>query len=454
MTTSARFLVAAALALAGCGDDTAITDAGDDADSGAATRDGGDVDGGSLVDAGPRPDAGTPSGRRIVVDVANPRFLFYDDGSPHYLCAPGDPEDFLYRGTRNANGTRDGDQDVLIDKLRGTGANGIYFQSIRSHGGDGMSDHNPFVDSDPAMGLDGDILAQWDGWLRALDEAGIVTYFFVYDDSACVWDCGADAVPAEEEAYLRAIVDRFETIGHLVWVVAEEYSERYSAARASNIAAVIRDADDFDHPIGVHKLNGTSFAEFATDANVDQFTMQTTAGGPDALHGNVLTAVTAAAGAFNVNMSEGHVGGSDHGTGDAGRRNNWATALAGAYVMALGWDIASNTVADLEQCGHLVRFMEATRFDTMLPDDSLALGDTTYVLTNPTDTFILYAASRTGDLGVRGIDAGDFDLTWIDTVDGDVVDEPAVGIGGGDVMLTPPTGFGAEVAVYVRRTGR
>ena len=345
----------------------------------------------------------------------------------------------------------------MIAKLAGTGANGIYIQSIRSHGGDGAADHNPFVDSDPSNSVSEAIFAQWDGWFRAMDAASIVVYLFVYDDSTCIWGCGSprvDDVPAEEEAYLRALVNRFEDIGHLVWIIAEEYAERYSAARMSNIAAVIREADDFDHPIGVHKNAGNRFDEFTGDPSIDQFTMQTNAANVDELHANALDAVTRAAGDFNVNVAEAAVGGGGHGEGAAGRRHNWAIAMAGAYIMAFEWDIASTAVSDLEQCGHLVRFMEGSRFDRMAPDDARAIGETSYVLSESPSTFILYAASGTGDLGARDVAAGTYTLSWLGAVSGTTVEQADVVVAGGDTLFTPPSSpsLGAEVAVYVRPT--
>lgn len=59
---------------------------------------------------------------QIVVNEAHPAWFKYHEGGPFYMCGPGDPEGFLYRGTRNPDGTRDGDQMELIDKLSGTGA--------------------------------------------------------------------------------------------------------------------------------------------------------------------------------------------------------------------------------------------------------------------------------------------------------------------------------------------
>jgi len=63
---------------------------------------------------------------QIVVDYRDPSWFRYHEGGSFFLCAPGNPEGFLYRGTINPNGTRNGDQVGLLTKLAPTGANGIY----------------------------------------------------------------------------------------------------------------------------------------------------------------------------------------------------------------------------------------------------------------------------------------------------------------------------------------
>ncbi len=47
-----------------------------------------------------------------------------------------------------------------------------------------------------------------------------------------------------ERNFLETLVNRFEHHKNLIWVVAEEHAEEYSPARISNIAEVIRNADD------------------------------------------------------------------------------------------------------------------------------------------------------------------------------------------------------------------
>jgi len=453
-TTLEQALVVAmvAIALPGCGSG----DIGGDDDVNDAGGDAGDVtDGAPLPDApvgspDARTDSGMPASGQIVVEAGNPRWLAYEGGGPYFLCGPGDPEGFLYRGTRNGDGTRDGDQAALIAKMSGTGANGIYFQSIRSHGGDDSSgEHNPFDDSDPSNGIDDDILDQWEGWFTALEEAGVGMYFFFYDDSACVWGCSNEAaVPAGEQAFIETIVNRFEHHELLVWVIAEEYQEAFSPQRVSNIAAAIRAADDNDHVIGVHKLSGISFDEFANDPAIDQFAIQYNQGSASALHSGMVDAFGLAAGRYNLNMSES----ADHGTGAAAREKNWAVAMGGAYVMVLGWDIETTATGDLEDCGRLVQFMESTNFNTMEPRDDLAHGGTDYVLANPADTFILYAADLAGDLGVRDIDTGTYDFRWFDAVDGTTVDQSDIAVSAGDRTWAKPAEIGDQLAVWIRRS--
>ncbi|MFO7899840.1 MAG: hypothetical protein R6V58_12370, partial [Planctomycetota bacterium] len=124
--------------------------------------------------------AADPLPGQIVVCPENPAWLVrYDpkgDHRPFFLCGPGDPEGFLYRGERRPDGTRDGDQMKLIRKLAPTGANCIYLMAVRSHGGDGDRTQNPFVRNDPKHGLNQAVLAQWERWFKAMDKAGIVIF--------------------------------------------------------------------------------------------------------------------------------------------------------------------------------------------------------------------------------------------------------------------------------------
>ncbi len=384
---------------------------------------------------------------QIVPLADNPRWLFRYPDRPFFMCGPGDPEGFLYRGELRPDGTRSGDQLELIRKLAGTGANCIYLMAIRSHGGDGDATENPFIDHDPHKGLNPAVLDQWEVWFRAMDHAGIVIYFFFYDDSTRVWETG-DAVGDEERQFIHGIVGRFKHHRNLIWCIAEEYQENFSARRASNIAAEIRAADDRRHPIAIHKLPGTDFSEFADDPNIDQFAIQLEKGSADQLHRWVVEAWRKAAGRYNLNMSEAP----GFGTGRELREKIWACAMGGAYVMVIGMDIATTPVEDLKACGYLRRFFEATDFVNMAPHDELRAGDTTYVMAAPGRTYILYGRRVLRGLGVRGLPAGRYMVRWVDCASG-LRRQAIMRLRGGVPVLRKPTGFGRDVAAYLQRLG-
>lgn len=383
---------------------------------------------------------------QITVDPKNAAWLVYQGGGAHFLAAPGDPEDFLYRGTRNNDGTRTGDQMEIINKLKTTGANGIYLQAVRSHGGDGDATHNPFINNDPAQGLNTTVLSQWESWFTAMDNSGIVIYFFFYDDSARIWNTG-DAVGADEKIFLETLVNRFEHHKNLIWVVAEEYAEVYSPARTSNIAAVIRAADDRQHVIAVHKNIDLDFDEFATDPNIDQFAIQRDFGNSAAsLHSDMVTAWNKAAGRFNNNMSEAP----EWGTGITARHKAWAVAMGGAYVMGFGMDIASTPTGDLEDLGRLVRFMESTNFNEMAPHDELAFGGTQYVLARPGHSYIAYAANLSSNIGLQNLAAGTYDFKWFNPATGATVVQTGIAVSSGNQSWTKPATMGNELALHIK----
>ncbi|MFQ6036508.1 MAG: serine hydrolase, partial [Sedimentisphaerales bacterium] len=255
-----------------------------------------------------------PQHGQIIVDPDHPQWLKRKGGGPFFMCGPGDPEDFLYRGKLRPDGTRDGDQMALIEKLKGTGANCIYLMAVRSHGGDGDKTHNPFVNNHPRKGINPRVLQQWEKWFIEMDRNGIVIFFFFYDDNARIWDT-ADRVSKEEKDFFHTLVNRFDHLRNLIWCIAEEYEEAFSVERVKRIAAEIRVADDYDHPIAVHKHHGLDFSEFADEPNIDQFAIQYNVDSAEDLHRGMVEAWGKAAGRSNLNMSEC----ASHGTGAVAR---------------------------------------------------------------------------------------------------------------------------------------
>jgi hypothetical protein len=127
--------------------------------------------------------------------------------------------------------------------------------------------------------------------------------------------------------------------------------------------------------------------------------------------------------------------------------------MGGAYVMILGMDIAGTEVSDLEDCGRLVRFFESTDFYQMAPHDELAFGGTEYVLARPGDSYIAYASNLSGQIGLRQMMQGSYDLKWYDVATGGEVRQRGVAVSAGDRAWSRPPGIGSELALYVKRSG-
>ena len=149
-----------------------------------------------------------------------PRLRRRPKADPFYLGGPGGPEDFFYGGTRNADGTRTGDQQTIINALGASGVNGVYVEAVRTHGGDAYPDptHNPFVNNDPAQGLNATVLNQWEGWIAALESRHVAVFFILYDDHADPF--GGAIVGAAERAFIHGLIDRFENHTNIIWCVA------------------------------------------------------------------------------------------------------------------------------------------------------------------------------------------------------------------------------------------
>ncbi|MFH1428883.1 MAG: DUF4038 domain-containing protein, partial [Candidatus Margulisiibacteriota bacterium] len=402
---------------------------------------------------------------QIIVDPNTPRWLVYnkdddDDGKldPFFMCGPGDPEGFLYRGSRNSDGTRDGDQLALIQKLIDNGGNSIYMQAIRTHGGDAQDNtENPFNDyTDSKSGINQAILNQWEEWFTLMDNSGIVIFLFLYDDAIQVgyssgldWPLdGSGNLSQYETDFIDTLVNKFENHKNLIFVVMEEVQEMGGdyMTHAPKTAEEIRLADDHNHVIAVHQLAGLTF-KFPDDPNIDQFAIQSSSTTAAALHDNMVTAWNNAQGKYNNNMSEAP----GWGTGVTARKKNWAAAMGGAYIMVLGMDIANTSVSDLQDCGRQVEFFESTKFNEMAPHDEFANGGTEYVLADPGNSYIAYASNLSGDIGLKSMIAGTYDFKWLDAVNGNTAEQTITIDADGDYAWQKPGNIGVELAVYIEK---
>ncbi|MDA2925504.1 serine hydrolase, partial [Acidobacteria bacterium AH-259-L09] len=392
---------------------------------------------------------------QIVVDADHPQWLQYNGGAPFFMCGPGDPEGFLYRGRLLPDGTREGDQMKLIEKLKGTAANCVYLMAVRSHGGDGDPTHNPFVGHDPNNTVNPKVLDQWEQWFSEMDRNGIVIYFFIYDDSAVIWNPkgspNQDAVSPQEKKFIQELVNRFKHHKNLIWCIGEEYSERYTKKRVSNLARLIRQTDEYSHLVAVHQHSGVSF-DFPDDPNIGQFAIQL--GNPDPgtgvlharrVHEQVLEAWQRGDKRYGLNMSElaHHFDAQDR----KGTRNrSWAAAMGGAYVMVIGMDIATTPREFLEDCGRLVKFFESTSFYEMSPHDELGFGGTNYVLANPGQSYIAYGADVKDEIGIKALGPGRYDFHWYDIPTGRWKVRRGIQIRSSDQSWKRPPEIGSELA--------
>lgn len=406
---------------------------------GAVNHDAAKLLAGAVLDADSMAD-------RIAVDQAHPSWLMRRNGAPFFMCGPGDPEGFLYRGKLNSDGTRDGDQMQLIHKLAGTGANCIYMIAVRSHGGDGDPTQNPFIDHEASKGLNMRLLDQWEQWFAEMDRNNITIFLIVYDDAARIWDTGDTVSPAEER-FFRGLVSRFKHHRNLIWCIAEEYEEAMTAARVSQLAAIVRQSDEYQHPIAVHKLAGTDFSEFADDPNIDQYTMQYNVRTAQELHDGIIRVWNQSHGRFNINLAEAD----RFGKGAEARKKLWACAMAGAYVMVYQMDIVGTALSDLRDCGRVVKFMQFVDYRTMAPHDELAAGGTKYVLASTDGSYVLYSDEMKANPGLKSIRPGKYELSWFDCVTGRWVIQPHTPVKDGSTSWTRPAVLGDEVALYIRR---
>ncbi len=420
---------------------------------------------------------------QLIVDPDNASHFAYNrdrngDGrlDPAYLIGPGDPEGFLFLGERRSDGTRDDSrQTQVLDQMEANGGNVIYFQAVRSHGGDGTADHNPWVDpEDPASGLSEDVINQWHGWFDRLEEAGIVALFFIYDDGAHPFDDGCSgAVSDAEDDFIRDLVDAFEGYSNLIWVIQEEIKYvGHSGERRPCDDARIRKAelladrveayDDHDHPIGVHHNIGEDM-EFSDHPSIDVYLQQADVR-PASGRGNVETFhdVGLPGAGFDVGnrfvyfMAEGYnwhphlIEARDRAML---RKSYYATAMAGGHVTVLGMypteEGADPTDEMLEDMRRMQTFFESTNFNEMEPNDDLRYGDTQWVLAGADESsYILYHYEDGETLGVRGLPSGTYSLRWFDPADGAEVAEEGV-TASGDTAFDKPADIGAEAVLYV-----
>ncbi|MBM3333999.1 hypothetical protein FJY63_04995, partial [Candidatus Sumerlaeota bacterium] len=420
---------------------------------------------------------------QIIVDPANRQWLKYNgQGHPCFLFGAGNPEEFFFLGTRQADGTRAGGmQDKILGKLAGAGANTFHLIALRDsrynlEPGNGAPDSNPFENADISGRLDQDILNQWEGWLKRFEADGTIVLFTFYNDfddyeDKAGWKLDANGnLHPQERYFVETLVNRFKHHKNIIWVINESCNKlsRAKQVRLKKVAALVAATDNFHHPImqifqvlyydEVHP-DKVSPEDYVNDPNVkvmgwghySSFPAKPEKGLPTAAqyYKELVGHVKEAAGRYVLFDMEVDKHPS---TGAQSRLYAWTAAMAGVYG-AINSHRPDKTAAPretFEDDGRLRAFMETTDFFRMSPNSDLKYGSTLYVLANAPNSYVAYSHSATQNMGIRNLAAGTYLLRWFDTTDGDTI-ERMVTISPGDHAWPKPAEMGTEVALYVKR---
>jgi len=314
-----------------------------------------------LADGCPPYSPGAPSGTIIVDPTDSSRMVYsdtYENGRLKPVCfaGPGDPEDFFYNDTANN-----------LSLLTSRGARCTYITAVLQDFGGGNPGTGTALDTK---------LTEWEGYITTLENAGVITVFFFFDDT--------QGLTGNWQELVDKCVAKFKHHELLIWSVAEEYGEALSTSQVSQVAARIKSQDDNNHVVGVHQNNGNSF-DFLGDSNLDMFLMQLNYTTPGDLHNQVKN--SNANGTKILNMAEA----SDHAkqTRTAVRQWNWASIMGGASAVQVLWMGRNSDPADwnhvdkYNDCARLMDFMESTNLNPTTCRDDLARGNTDYVLADP-----------------------------------------------------------------------
>ena len=127
--------------------------------------------------------------------------------------------------------------------------------------------------------------------------------------------------------------------------------------------------------------------------------------------------------------------------------------MAGASAVQVLWMGRATDSADwnsqekYDDCARLTDFMESSRLNETICYDSLARGNSLYVMANPGQVYIVYGTSGSS-LGVN-VTAGTYRVKWFDPVDGEWVDEGLQTLSTGDQTFTKPANISSEAVVYL-----
>lgn len=412
---------------------------------------------------------------QLIVAGSNPGYLKFNGGGPAYLSGPDDPETFFFLGNLNPDGTRSGGpQEAIIDRLAATRVSAFHAQMFRmrrcNFKDEGDDTHSPFIDHDPAKGLNPKVLDQWEGWITRLEKAGIVLMLEFYNDATDVelmgWKLDARGnLHPDEERFVTGIVNRFKHHKNILWSL-EESANKLPPARVAHfkkMAEVIARTDNHHHPIVLSLVipndpendfpeGGVLSDAYYGDPHIHASTWLHLVPHGDDLDMQYREYVRywkKDAAHFIVMKNETFW--RPYLQRDLGRRYSWVAVMAGLHNLEAQHkaDRAAHEPR-MREHGYIARFMEQTDFYRMKPTPELAAGSTHWVLAGE-KSYIAYTDHYAKPVGLKTVPAGSYDLLWLDTVDGRTLWQRGVTVSGAAAAFEKPAAFSNEVAVYVKR---
>ncbi|MCP4311457.1 MAG: DUF5060 domain-containing protein [Bacteroidetes bacterium] len=388
----------------------------------------------------------------------------------------------------------------IIGALNYLGAqkvNSVYLLPMNL-GGDGQNTH-PFASTGSKLVYDCSKLDQWGMVFDHAQKNGILlqVVFNEAESANRSWLDGG-TLGTERKLFYREMIARFAHVNGLNWMICEEHNPGFSTSTVKSFASYIRNTDPYDHPIGIHNLQGWPikyhvqdvFDGFFGDSNFDYLSIQyrpaqyesatryvdvishlrndgSSAGRPLALMFDELERARAL-------DDESH----DHSKGP--------TCLSGAQFLrkAVLWQIYLGGGSGVEwiledllsshdfrpyealwtYTRHALNFMDQIPVGDMVPGHHLLSGESKYiiplyeiegvVLTKPGEIYAVHLpnATSTGTLNLSGV-SGTFTKSWYNPRTGSFQGEVKIVEAGANVPLgTPPSQATDDWVVLMKKS--
>jgi Domain of unknown function (DUF5060) len=340
-----------------------------------------------------------------------------------------DPEDFLAPASTTGFPTRQAAADFLASQ----GVNSLYML-LHNVGGDGQNVW-PWVGGTGAEAranhehFDLAKLAEWEAIFSYLQSKGITLHLVLEDDSA--W------TGFNRGMYYREMVARFGHHPGLIWNLAEEYNETYSASQIRSFAGLLRALDPYDHPITVHNAGGLSaWTPFVDQPNFDLTSFQTGALPQNAAAVSWFSLMEGASRTIPVSFDEtGQLSSSDR---TLARHIVWSVYLGGGNFELHASPLTryQDFTPHLQDLLRARTFMEALPFCEMVPMNGRLLSGQGYAAGRGNDILVAYLpVGGSIQLDLRQA-SGSLDGTWVRASTGEMSEFSA--LGGAILALTSP----------------